>query len=86
MAIRLLSTDTGEFVISHHHDGYKKTITVDPRKKRIDRTRFMLDLQSWSSGIPIQKALPYLSPSEREFIISGTSEDEWEAMFSEEEK
>lgn len=45
-------------------------------------------LTRWENGELIQDVMPYLTPAEREFIISGISEDEWNDMFylSEEEK
>ena len=39
------------------------------------------DLEDWKSGTLIQRALPYLSPGERELLISGTCDGCWEAMF-----
>lgn len=45
--------------------------------------------QSWYNwqmqGYTIQDAFPYLSASEREFIITGITPDEWEIMFAEPE-
>lgn len=39
---------------------------------------------AWMNGMHIQDAAPYLSDSDREFLISGISDDEWEdAMFEE---
>jgi len=43
-------------------------------------------LYAWAvDGVVIQKAMPNLSPEEREFLMSGTRQDEWDAMFSEAE-
>lgn len=33
------------------------------------------------NGELVQDAFPNLSPDEREFIISGTTKEEWEALF-----
>lgn len=43
-------------------------------------------LYAWAvDGMPIQRAMPNLSPEEREFLMTGTRQDEWDAMFSETE-
>lgn len=42
-------------------------------------------LEAISNGAYIQKVLPHLSASDREFIISGISPEEWDAEFGEEE-
>ena len=43
-------------------------------------------LYAWAvDNMPIQRAMSNLSPEEREFLMSGTRQDEWDAMFSETE-
>ena len=37
----------------------------------------------WRSGTLIQEAMPNLNADQREFLISGTTPAEWDAMFSE---
>tara|TARA_A100001037_G_scaffold264069_1_gene254649 strand:- start:874 stop:1086 length:213 start_codon:yes stop_codon:yes gene_type:complete len=39
------------------------------------------DICDWQDGELIQDALPYLSASEREMLISGTCDDCWQKMF-----
>lgn len=40
----------------------------------------------WSSGLAlIQDAFPHLSASDREFLKTGITSEEWDAMFAEEE-
>lgn len=34
----------------------------------------------WEHGVPIQNAMPHLTDSEREFIMSGMVDEEWEQM------
>ena len=34
-------------------------------------------------GAMIQDAFPFLNPDEREFILTGTTPEEWDAMFKE---
>jgi len=35
----------------------------------------------WRAGFLIQDAMPHLSPSQREFLITGTTPEEWDEMF-----
>jgi hypothetical protein len=39
------------------------------------------DLEDWENGELIQDVLPYLSPGERELLMSGTCDSCWEKMF-----
>ena len=50
----------------------------------IDLPDFIHDFQSWQSGALIQDAFPELSADAREFIKTGITPEEWEAMFGEE--
>lgn len=50
----------------------------------IDFNDFVKAFQSWDSGELIQNAFPTLSPDEREFIKTGISPQEWDAIFGEE--
>lgn len=40
-------------------------------------------LDRWQAGCLIQNAMPQLTADEREFIMTGTTPDEWDAMFGE---
>lgn len=35
-------------------------------------------IKEWEQGKLIQDAMPNLTPSEREFIMTGTTDEEWE--------
>lgn len=37
-------------------------------------------LNNWHNGTPIQDAMPNLSVDEREFILSGTTDEEWSVL------
>jgi hypothetical protein len=52
---------------------HSKTMMVDP-----------IDLMNWQAGDLIQDALPYLSPAEREFLLTGITEEEWKERFANE--
>ena len=44
------------------------------------------DLERWrNKEASIQTAFPYLSASDREFIMTGITDDEWEATFGPED-
>jgi hypothetical protein len=40
---------------------------------------------NWRQGMKIQDAFPQLSLSDREFLITGMTDDEWDNAFEEEE-
>ena len=42
------------------------------------------ELKRWRQGEMIQVAMPQLSTTEREFIMTGITDDEWNETFSEE--
>ena len=42
-------------------------------------------IQSWEGGALIQNAMPQLNQEQREWLISGMTEDEWNELFGEEE-
>lgn len=54
----------------------------------ITRTRAMNvthnQLAKWKTGTLVQDAFPHLSASDCEFLISGTTDEEWEEAFGEE--
>ena len=43
------------------------------------------DIIGWRNGAYIQDAMPYLSPAERELLISATCGDCFDSLFGEEE-
>ena len=42
-------------------------------------------MTAWHNGTLIQEAMPHLSQEDREFIVTGVTQEEWAKMFSEEE-
>lgn len=36
---------------------------------------------AWDGGMKIQDAMPDLSPADREFVMTGITQDEWDDMF-----
>ena len=37
-------------------------------------------INAWRSGMLIQEAMPHLNEHEREFVISGITQEEWDSM------
>lgn len=54
----------------------------------ITRTKDILvtedQIARWQRGERIQNVMPYLSASDREFIMTGITDDEWDQAFREE--
>lgn len=50
----------------------------------IDFKTFVLAYNKWVGGSCIQDAFDILSPEEREFIKTGITDEEWNAVFGEE--
>ena len=48
------------------------------RTREIDVTQGQLD--NWIDGMLIQRAMPTLSRSDREFIKTGITDEEWDAI------
>ena len=42
-------------------------------------------LDAWKDGMLIQKAMPNLTPDQREFIMTGITPEEWDDAYGEEE-
>ncbi len=57
--------------------------TGKERTKDLPVTQEQLD--DWRGGTVIQKAIPHLNASDREFIMTGVTDDEWNETFKEEE-
>jgi hypothetical protein len=60
----------------------KSMISGVTRSRDIDVTEEEYD--RWHSGMLIQRAMPHLSDVDREFIMSGVTEEEWNAEMKEE--
>jgi hypothetical protein len=40
------------------------------------------DYAAWENGMLIQNAFPYLTPDEREFLMTGITAEEWNKVFA----
>ena len=54
------------------HSGETTTMEIDVTPDQ---------LWHWDHGVPIQDAMPNLTPDEREFIKTGITPKEWDEMF-----
>ena len=46
----------------------------------------LLDYANWIAGGLIQNCMPYLSPSDREFLMTGIVDSEWDSMGGDNER
>lgn len=53
------------------------------RQLEIPVTQEMLD--KWEAGHCIQDCMPELTPDQREFIMTGTTPEQWDMLFKEDE-
>ena len=52
------------------------------KKAQTQKIEFdMADYDAWQKGKLIQNAMPYLTPSEREFLMTGITAEEWDNAF-----
>jgi hypothetical protein len=59
-------------------------VTGQSNIREIDVTREQL--AAWMAGALIQNVMPHLSKEDREFIMTGTTPEDWKQMFPEEEE
>ena len=44
------------------------------------------DYKAWENGALIQNVMSYLSPADREYIISGATQSDWDMLFKDTEE
>lgn len=44
------------------------------------------DYKAWENGALIQDVMSYLSPADREYIISGATQSDWDMLFKDTEE
>jgi len=64
-----------QFIRKSMLSGVVRTRDIDVTEEEYDR---------WRSGVLIQRAMPHLSSVDREFIMTGITEEEWNAEMKEE--
>jgi hypothetical protein len=66
---------TMQFIRKSMLSGVTRSRDIDVTEEEYDR---------WRSGMLIQRAMPHLSDVDREFIMTGITEEEWNAEMKEE--
>jgi hypothetical protein len=64
-----------QFIRKSMLSGVTRSRDIDVTEEEYDR---------WRSGVLIQRAMPHLSDVDREFIMTGITEEEWNAEMKEE--
>lgn len=62
-----------------------KTSMATGRARTLDLPVTQAQLEAWQNGELIQRAMPNLSPDEREFLMTGITNEEWDELFLEPE-
>lgn len=62
----------------------RRTSTVSGLTREQDLPITDEQINAYLSGALIQQAFPDCTPAQREFFLSGISEEEWDAIFNEE--
>lgn len=61
-------------------------ITRKSMMSGVTRTRDLpitaAQLEAWENGALVQNAFPNLSPSDREFLMTGATDEEWDEIFA----
>ena len=75
--------------IEHVDDGFvrvhKQSIITGNHNSMVLPTR-QGELEYWEESMTlVQDAFPHFTPEQREFLISGSTPEEWNELFSEEE-
>lgn len=76
-------------MISHRYNQVDNGVLI----QLVDQTGYLIlncsveayeqGMKDYQSGALIQNAFPFLSPGEREFLLSGLSEDQFDELFEE---
>jgi hypothetical protein len=59
-----------------------KTSTLSGIERTMDLPITEEQLKNWEDGMLIQKAMPNLTSDQREFLITGIVNEEWEELFA----
>tara|TARA_R110000822_G_scaffold3548_6_gene15419 strand:+ start:1337 stop:1534 length:198 start_codon:yes stop_codon:yes gene_type:complete len=57
-----------------------RTSMMSKIERSIDLDVTAEQINAWRSGMLIQDAMPHLNEHEREFVISGITQEEWERI------
>ena len=57
--------------------GLTRTLEIDVTKEQLVR---------WEAGALIQDVMSHLSAAEREYLVTGITDDEWQRMYTEDKR
>jgi hypothetical protein len=63
----------------------KRTSAFTGITREVDLPVTEEQMNRYNNGELIQRAFPQLTPGQREFILTGVTDDEWDDMFGEKE-
>ena len=63
-----------------------KTSTLTGNENTMELEITEEQMFNWRQGMLIQLAMPHLKPEEREFLISGTTPEDWDKLFPKEDE
>lgn len=58
-----------------------KTSLLTGVERTLDIPCTQVEYDAWEAGLLIQEAMPNLTPNQREFLLTGITEEEWDAEF-----
>ena len=61
----------------------EKESPISGNVNRMDIPVTLAQIEAWKGGELIQRAMPNLTPDEREFLMTGITAEEWENTFGE---
>ena len=61
----------------------EKESPISGNVNRMDSPVTLAQIEAWKGGELIQRAMPNLTPDEREFLMTGITAEEWENTFGE---
>ena len=61
-----------------------RTYRVNNKTRTLDLNITQVQMDRYNSGMLAQRAFPNLSPSEREFIMTGMTDEDWNEIFPKE--
>jgi len=63
-----------------------RTSQVSGKVRTLDLPITLEQLNKWQNGGHIQNIMPHLTPSQREFLITGIVDEEWKELFGDDEE
>jgi len=66
---------------------FEKVSVLTGKTNRMDLPVTLAEVQAWqASRTKVQDAFPHLSPTQREFLLTGATQEEWDEAFGSDEE